>query len=71
MNEQLEAVRTSRAKLDDLLDAVDRQRLVLYHDVRDAVRGGIGPTQVAAAARWSTKQAVYNAVARVDAEDRS
>ena len=71
MNEKLEAVRASRAALDDLSDAVDRARAVLYRDVRNAVRSGIGPTQVADAAKWSTKQAVYNAVARVDAEDRT
>lgn len=71
MTDKLEAVRASRAALDDASAAVDRARWLMYLDVRDALRGGAGPTQVAAAAKWSTKQAVYNAVARVEAEDAS
>lgn len=66
MDERLNAVEDARNFLRARTNAVAVARAALYERVADAWRNGISPGDIAKAAGWSTKKAVYDAVAAHD-----
>lgn len=61
----LDKLRQARAHLAASIVVTDEARLELYRRVRAAVDAGHGPLTVADAAGWSTKKAVYDALAKL------
>jgi len=66
MGDKLKAVEDAREFLRARTNAVSIARADLYAKVADAWRNGISPGDIAKAAGWNTKKAVYDAVASHD-----
>lgn len=58
----IEKVRSARETLDHALRLVGEARINLYDAVKIAHEGGMGPSEIAQAAGWKTKKAVYDAI---------
>lgn len=65
MDEKLKDVEAARYFLRARTNAVKVARLDLYAKVAAAWRAGARPGDIATAAGWSTKKAVYDAIAVV------
>jgi hypothetical protein len=62
----LARIRNARTSLDEQTRVTDAARTRMYRRVREAKNAGTPLSAIAKAAGWSTKQAVYDAVARLD-----
>ena len=68
-DQHLGRVRNARTSLDEQTRIADAARTRMYRRVRDAKAAGVPLAAIAKSAGWTTKQAVYDAVARLAAAD--